>query len=104
MAAIIQSITPTGELTDTAHGTTRTRDATGRREGSMDHTAGLVSVRATTLVRAHTRAARLLMVHTERAALRRLITRAPAPTRKRARAQTCMEVGARRTCNAETIG
>src|ERR1700752_878520 len=103
-AAPIRSITPIGERTGTVPGTTRTRDAMELRDGSMGHTAALVSALATTRVPALILAAPLPMVHTERVARRRRITPALEHMQKLARAPASTAVGDRHTCNVAMIG
>jgi hypothetical protein len=86
------------------HGTTRIREDMGLREGSMDHTAGLASVRATTQVPARMLVGLLHMDRTERVAPPKLTTPGPEPTPRRDRVPVSMEVGDRQTCNAGMIG
>src|SRR6185369_13705110 len=103
-AVSIRAITRIGEPTVTAPGTTLTPAGTARREESMDRTAVLVLVHATTRAPARIREARLRMDHTERAARRKPITRAPVLTPRRGRARTFTAIGVRRACSAAMIG
>src|SRR6185369_17392362 len=103
-AVSIRAITPIGEPTVTAPGTTLTPAGTARREESMDRTVVLVSAHATTRARARIREARLPMDHTEHAARRKPTTRAPERMPRPVRVRTFTAIGVRRACSAAMIG
>src|SRR5438046_894679 len=97
-------IIPILEPTDTAPGTTLTRESTGRPDASMVPTVGRASALATIRAPALMRAARLLTDQTAHVAQRRLIIRAPVTMRRPGRGAVFTAVGDRRRSSAATIG
>src|SRR5215472_11270788 len=96
MAVTIRSTTPTGELTDTAPGTTHILGFMERPAESMDHTVASGLAHAITRAQELTRAAPLRMAHTVRGERRRHTTRAPERPCKRGRVRVSTAVGDRR--------